>query len=284
MHTGSLISSACAVIRPQLSVGTKTICRSYGEIFLLAWTELSSEVSTSANCSSCSGNQHLPAPESSGVEITIREVEDAVQGFLRTAVHAADRKYFSGLRHFMRSFHDVKRTAELDGALLSIYDPILWRSLRCASGPVRSQAAVLFLDVFPLQHPGGSAEEEDLILQKQFDCLMSLLTDSDQQVRAHTALGVCHILRDYWAVLPSATTHRILTYLAQTLAVDASSADVRVAVFAGLGELVQQPLAHEVLKHLLPLMKNAIHDKAEKVRVAFVKILCQVCMVDATDP
>jgi hypothetical protein len=174
-----------------------------------------------------------------------------------------------------QSFHDVQR-AKLDAALLRIYDPILWRSLRCANAQVRAQAAVFFLDVFPLQHAEGRAEDNDRILQKQFDLLASLLTDSDHNVRAHAALGVCHILKEYWESLPVNTTHNILKYLIDTLSCDASCANVRHAVFVGLNELFQQTLAHAVLKQLLPLLQNSIHDKSEKVRVAFIRILCQV--------
>jgi hypothetical protein len=135
---------------------------------------------------------------------------------------------------------------------------------------------VFFLDVFPLQHAEGRAEDNDRILQKQFDLLASLLTDSDHNVRAHAALGVCHILKEYWESLPVNTTHNILKYLIDTLSCDASCANVRHAVFVGLNELFQQPLAHAVLKQLLPLLQNSIHDKSEKVRVAFIRILCQV--------
>jgi len=39
---------------------------------------------------------------------------------------------------------------------------------------------------------------------------------------------------------------------------------------------LDQPLAHGLLAGLLPLLKNSIHDNAEKVRVAFVKVLDKV--------
>jgi condensin-2 complex subunit G2 len=207
--------------------------------------------------------------------VAAQALEDSIQSLLRDGVHAAEAKYFRGVRFLLQGFHDVPR-AKLDAMLLRVYDPILWRSLRCANATVRAQAAVVFLDVFPLQHADGRAEENDKLLQKQFDLLAALLTDSDHQVRAHAALGVCHILREYWESLPLNTTHNILKFLIDTLSVDASCANVRHAVFVGLGELFQQPLTHTLLKQLLPLLRNSIHDKAEKVRVAFIRILCQV--------
>ena len=250
-----------AVIKPQLAAGSKTVSTAYGRVFYHAWLE--SQAS--------SGEEGLEAESSA----TSTVLEDTVQNLLRECIHASEDKYFKGVRFMLQAFHDVQR-AKLDPMLLRVYDPILWRSLRCAHAQVRAQAAVVFLDVFPLQHADGRAEDNDKILQKQFDLLAALLKDADHQVRAHAALGVCHILKEYWDSLPLNTTHNILKYLIDTLSVDASCANVRHAVFVGLGELFQQPLTHTLLKQLLPLLKNSIHDKAEKVRVAFMKILCQV--------
>lgn len=259
-----LISLVAAVVRPQLATGAKTAAAAYGKIFYHAWIE------------SQSADEDAKAGDNDGsAEASAQALEDAVQVFLREGVHASEDKYFKGVRYMLQAFHDVQRS-KLDAMLLRVYDPILWRSLRCANAQVRAQAAVVFLDVFPLQHADGRAEDNDKILQKQFDLLAALLTDTDQHVRAHAALGVCHILKEYWESLPLNTTHNILKFLVDTLSVDASCANVRHAVFVGLGELFQQPLTHSLLKQLLPLLRNSIHDKSEKVRVAFMKILCQV--------
>lgn len=160
--------------------------------------------------------------------------------------------------------------------LLRIYGPILWRSLRCANALVRAQATMLFFDAFPLQDSDISVVESDTILQKQFDLLSSLLKDTDHRVRAAAASGVCHILREYWEALPAQTTRQILTYVVGTLGHDSSCATVRLAVISGLGEVLDQPLAHSVLKGLLPLVANALHDKSQAVRVAFIGILNKV--------
>jgi len=265
--TGLLINLVASVIKPQLASGSKAVAGAYGHIFFLAWTESQAQKDEV---------EELGAHESDGnVQASAQALEDTIQGFLREGVHASEDKYFKGVRFMLQAFHDVQRS-KLDAMLLRVYDPILWRSLRCANAQVRAQAAVVFLDVFPLQHADGRAEDNDKILQKQFDLLAALLTDSDQRVRAHAALGVCHILKEYWESLPLNTTHNILKFLIDTLSVDASCANVRYAVFVGLGELFQQPLTHTLLKQLLPLLRNSIHDKSEKVRVAFMKILCQV--------
>lgn len=256
-----------AVIKPQLASGSKTVASAYGRILFQAWLESQAQKDE---------EEEIGTHESDGnVQASAQALEDSIQNFLREGIHASEDKYFKGVRFMLQAFHDVQRN-KLDAMLLRVYDPILWRSLRCANAQVRAQAAVVFLDVFPLQHADGRAEDNDKILQKQFDLLAALLTDTDQRVRAHAALGVCHILKEYWESLPLNTTHNILKFLIDTLSVDASCANVRHAVFVGLGELFQQPLTHTLLKQLLPLLRNSIHDKSEKVRVAFMKILCQV--------
>ena len=216
-------------------------------------------------------------------------IEDMIQTFLRECIHASESKYFKGLRRMIKSYHDTKRTDEVNGMLLRVYDPIIWRTLRSANAKVRSQAAIMFLDVFPLQHDtttvyyGASnsssksrAEDDDRILQKQFDLLSALLKDPDHLVRANAVVGVCSILKEYWEVLPINTTHNILKFLINTLAFDSSNANVRYSLFVGLGTLLQQPLTHILMKQLLPMLKLSIHDKSEKVRIAFIKVLCQV--------
>lgn len=199
-----------------------------------------------------------------------------MQGLFHDAIHAADPKYFKGLRVVLGSFHDAKRLKGVDSMLLKTYGPILWRSLRCANSLVRAQATLLFFDAFPLQGSNSSAVESDAILQKQFDLLSSLLKDVDHRVRAAAASGVCHILREYWSALPAQTTKQILSYVVGTLGRDSNCATVRLAVVQGLGELLDQPLSHTVLKNLLPLAADALHDKSAAVRVAFIEILNKV--------
>jgi hypothetical protein len=275
---GLLLEQVCQIMRAQAASGSKSVAAAYGDVLQRAWRDC---VSISAEGDAAEGAVGRMQGQGQmqgggGGGVTAKLLEDAVQFFLRDAVHAQEGRYFAGLRALLRGCHDVRRSKEVDAMLLRVYDPILWRSLRCAHAQVRDQAAVLFMDVFPLQHSDGRAEADDCILQKQFDLLSALLTDADHTIRAHAASGVCHILREYWEALPLATTHNILRFLVDTLAQDASCANVRYAVFAGLGELFEQPLAHSLLKQLLPLLRNSIHDRAEKVRVAFVRILCQV--------
>lgn len=204
------------------------------------------------------------------------KIEDILQDLLNTAVHTTNAKYFKGLRYLIKTFHDVKRSEDLENALVKIYEPILWRSLQCANCIVRTQTAMLYFDVFPLQKLHVSTEQSDLYLQKQFDQLANLLKDTDHRVRSTSVIGTCHIIRQYWDILPFATISTLLKFIFDTLSHDVSHANVRLAVLSGLQEILLQPLSHLTMKTLLPIMKNLLHDRSEKVRLAFINLLLQV--------
>ena len=68
-----------------------------------------------------------------------------------------------------------------------------------------------------------------------FLCLMfqicqQLLSDPSQGVRAIVAYGVCRISAVYWEFIPAETIRQLLSIVAQKLAWDSSSTDVRHAV------------------------------------------------------
>lgn len=205
-----------------------------------------------------------------------RLLEETIQAYLHDAVHAQDPKYFQALRRLIKSFHDAQRFPWQEDMLTRIFDPIIWRSLRCANAMVRVQATALFLDVFPLQKSTSNPEEADAIIQKQFDQLSNLLKDADQRVRGVATQGICHILKEYWEVLPIATIHNLLKYVVETLAVDSTCADVRVAAIRGIKDILMQTLSHPTVRVLLPFLQKTIFDKSDKVRLAFYELLHEV--------
>lgn len=250
---GALCASACQVIKVQVSAGSHLLAAQYGTILQNTWKDHSSQST-----------------------VFQKKFQDSLQDFVHEAVHADGAKRFKGLRHLLKAFHETNRPDAFNQLLVDVYDPIIWRALRCANAAVRSQAAVVFLDVFPLVRVSANPEECDQLLQKEFDQLISLLKDGDQRVRGIATTGVCHILREYWDMLPAATVHNILKYIFDTLAFDTSCANVRHAVITGIEDLLQQPMSHKALKNLLPLLRNYIHDKSDKVRLAFVQLLRNV--------
>ena len=58
-----------------------------------------------------------------------------------------------------------------------------------------------------------------------------------------------------------------------SLAFDAASATVRVAVLRGLAALVPNPLAHPLLQRLLPGLAPLLADAAAAVRTAVADLL-----------
>lgn len=253
------------VMKSQLAMGSGVVAGAYGEIIYRVW------------------KGHLKSTDSahgasnSGSMLTMTDVQDMMQDLVHDAIHAANRKYFTSLQTLLSVWHQFKmKQPELEKTLLTIYGPILWRSLKCTNALVREQSAILFFDVFPLQATDESLEENETLLQKQFDLLTVMLQDADHRVRAASAFGVCKVLRDYWQLIPPTCVRQILSYVLGTLGVDASCANVRCAVINGLCELLTNPLTHAVLKGLLGLVSNAIHDESERVRLAFVKLLAKV--------
>lgn len=160
--------------------------------------------------------------------------------------------------------------------LLRLYNPIIWRSLQVANPTVRAQATGLLVDAFPLQNPDMSTIEAAALLQKQLDILQSLLIDPEPHVRVAAIMGVCRILSVFWEAIPLHVTKAYITRLVGSLAFDSASALVRLAVVEGLAELLEQPLAHPVLKTALPLTAPLLNDKTPRVRSAFVGLLQKV--------
>jgi hypothetical protein len=239
-----------SVMKPQLASGVRSVSVSYGDILYRVWREANPDMAASS--------------------------EEIIQTFVHEGIHAANPKYFRSIRLVLKAFHDAKQKKGVDSMLVRVYGPILWRSLRCANATVRAQAATILFDAFPLQSEDSTAAEQDALMQKQFDLFVSLLKDPDHRVRAAVASGVCHVLREYWELIPQVTTRQAMTYIVGTLGQDSASADVRLAVMTGLKEMLNQPLAHPVLKGLLPVLSNCVHDQSEKVRVAFIQILVKL--------
>jgi condensin-2 complex subunit G2 len=59
----------------------------------------------------------------------------------------------TALRQVLSYTHGQKRQRGVDGALLRLYEPILWRALSVANADVRRNAATMLIEAFPLQDP-----------------------------------------------------------------------------------------------------------------------------------
>ncbi|XP_065053043.1 condensin-2 complex subunit G2-like [Rhopilema esculentum] len=212
--------------------------------------------------------------ESSG-ECKKKIEEGCIQDLMHCAVHAK-KAIFGRLASMLNYFHQQKCLLEVEEMLYKLYQPILWRALKAANPLVRANAASLLIDAFPLQDPSGGVVENDGLKQMQFDAIAELLQDSFPAVRAIAVLGVCKICYRFWEFLPVATIKAFCKRLIEDLAFDASSGEVRVAVFKGLKVLLNNKLSHTLLKILLPCLRDLIHDNSERVRRAFLDFLILV--------
>ncbi|KAL6047782.1 Condensin-2 complex subunit G2 [Balamuthia mandrillaris] len=240
-----------ATIKAQLFSSNKTMLKAYGEVYFKAWR-------------SAEGAYKLKLEY------------DCIQDLMSNAIHLQNETLLGAIRRILSCFHQEKKQRGVDEMLLRLYEPILWRSLKVANTLVRRNAALLLFEAFPIQDPDSPAREVDEQLQKQFEVLAELMHDPAAEVRCVAAQGVCRILGVFWELIPLATTRALLGSLINELARDKSSSAVRAAVFEGLRFLLDNHLCHPTLKTLLPQLANLIHDNSERVRGAFLSLLCDI--------
>ncbi|XP_022081754.1 condensin-2 complex subunit G2-like isoform X2 [Acanthaster planci] len=241
-------------IKTQLPVCPRSLIDSYGEIYFKAWRVASGPM--------------------------LEKLEKyCIQDLMYHAVHASrvgTRSLASTLRQLLSYFCKQKRQQGVDKMLLALYEPIIWRAVKVANASVRANAAALLIDAFPLQDPESNKEDSDALTQKQFDIFQDLLDDPCPVVRVTGVHGICRIASVFWELIPGHTLEAFITKLIRDMAFDVSTADVRASVFKGLTNLLDNHLSHPLLKNLLPILKDFIHDTSEKVRVAFVDLLLKV--------
>ncbi len=137
--------------------------------------------------------------------------EQCVQDLMATAIKVASRTLFSACRRILQAFTSQKRRDGVDEMLFRLYNPIIWRGLSAAHPEVRRQAAVLFIDAFPLQDPAAPNVETDALLLKQFSELQRLLEDQVPSVRSVAIEGASRILAEYWELIPVRFAKKMLT-------------------------------------------------------------------------
>ncbi|KAM6410264.1 condensin-2 complex subunit G2 [Pluvialis apricaria] len=203
---------------------------------------------------------------------------DCIQDFMHHGIHLPrSSPVHCKVREMLSYFHKQSKVRQgVEEMLYRLYQPILWRALKARNSEVRSNAAFLFVDAFPVQDPSFNAEEMDNEIQKQFEELFSLLEDPHPVVRSTGILGVTQITAKYWEMIPPTILADLLKKLTGELACDTSSADVRCSVFKCLPIILDNKLSHPLLEQLLPAVKHSLHDNSEKVRVAFVDMLLKI--------
>ncbi|XP_069770833.1 condensin-2 complex subunit G2 isoform X3 [Narcine bancroftii] len=200
-----------------------------------------------------------------------------IQDFMHHGVHLPrSSPVHSKVREFLSYFHQQKLRQGVDEMLQRLYQPILWRGLKARNSEVRANAAVLFVEAFPIRDPTLTNEDIDIAIQKQFDEIFNLLEDPQPLVRSTGVLGACRIAAKYWEMIRPSILTDLLTKVLHDLSADTSSADVRCSVFKCLLITLDNKMSHPLLEQLLPGQRNSLHDASEKVRVAFVDMLLKV--------
>lgn len=206
-----------------------------------------------------------------------------LQDFMFHGIHLPRRSpVHARVREVLSYFHRQKKVRQgVEEMLCRLYKPLLWRGLKARNSEVRANAALLFVEAFPVRDPSLSAADLDSEMQRQFEELYGLLEDPYPVVRSTGILGVCKITAQYWEVLPPTVLVDLLKRVTGELAFDASSADVRCSVFTCLPMVLDNKLSHPLLEQLLPALRPCLHDNSEKVRAAFVDLLLKVKAVRA---
>nr|XP_033787484.1 condensin-2 complex subunit G2 isoform X1 [Geotrypetes seraphini]XP_033787486.1 condensin-2 complex subunit G2 isoform X1 [Geotrypetes seraphini]XP_033787487.1 condensin-2 complex subunit G2 isoform X1 [Geotrypetes seraphini] len=205
-----------------------------------------------------------------------------IQDFMHHGIHLPrNSPVHPKVRKLLSYFHQQKLRQGVEEMLCRLYQPIIWRGLKARNSQVRSNAALLFVEAFPIRDPHLNNEEMDNEIQKQFDELFNLLEDPHPLVRSTGVLGVCKITAKYWEMIPPAILTELVRKILVDLASDVSSADVRCSVFKCLPILLDNRLCHPLLEQLLPSLKYSLHDNSEKVRVAFVDMLLKIKAIKA---
>ncbi|KAM9387522.1 condensin-2 complex subunit G2 [Phaethornis superciliosus] len=240
-------------VKNQLQFFPRSLMEYISEVYFRAWKKVSGEFLEilEHNCIQDFMHHGIHLPRSSSVHCKVREV--------------------------LIYFHKQSKVRQgVEEMLYRLYQPILWRALKARNSEVRSNAAFLFVDAFPVRDPSFNSEEMDNEIQKQFEELFSLLEDPHPVVRSTGILGVTQITSKYWEMIPPTILADLLKKLTGELACDITSADVRSSVFKCLPIILDNKLSHPLLEQLLPAVKHSLHDSSEKVRVAFVDMLLKV--------
>ncbi|XP_032090653.1 condensin-2 complex subunit G2 [Thamnophis elegans] len=215
--------------------------------------------------------------KSSGEILEVIEY-NCIQDFMHHAVHLPRRSPLNAkVREMLNYFHTRNKSRQgVEEVLYRLYQPILWRSLKARNPEIRSNAALIFSEAFPILDPSFNKHDMEKEIQKQFNELFALLEDPQPAIRSTGVLAVSKITCKYWKMIPAALLAEFLKTLIEDLAFDASSADVRCTVFKCLPILLDNVLSHPLLEQLLPALKYNLHDNSEKVRVAFVDMLLKI--------
>jgi len=264
-----LVKDLHAAIRVQIPLAKRRVLEAYGNIYMNAWKD-----SSIATLEAATDLQVEEGDSKSNIQIAIEE--NALQDLMYAVLHVASPHMARSLRILLEPIHSQKKTPQVDQLLYRMYGPILWRALSATNPLVRIHASSIFAEVFPLHDPLAGKIHLKAVTEKSVETLMGLLNDYDPKVRVAGCDAAVRILGMYWDALTTQDIRSLLNEIITSHANDTSSAVVRAQAIQGISLLLDAESSHAVLRPLLPLLGNLIHDSVERVRLATVKFLLKL--------
>lgn len=264
--------------RAQMPEAKSSVLQAYGEIYHRAWKH------------AAEAEESVQLEEEESVRDYLEH--QTLQDLMHAVIHVASPTTHKSILTLLEPIHADKKSPEVASLLYRLYSPILWRSLAAANPIVRKNSIVVLEKVFPLQDG-----EVKVAVEKATGALKNALEDVDPRVRVAGSEATARICAMFWDALPSADIRMLLNRKYRDLSSrfhyelldsytlldivmehssDAASSAVRAAALEATITLLDAPQSHAVLRALLPSLGNLIHDKAERVRIAAVKMLNRI--------
>lgn len=192
------------------------------------------------------------------------------------AIQAGAEPFATNLRAILSSLHANKRVTGVDLLLNNMYRPVIFGKLMVANPLVRRNAILVLADAFPVYDPGAGVQDIEEAIESQCNRFLELLKDPCCSVRLAAIEGACRVLGLFWEIVSPSFAKQVVDVLTSQLAFDMSSPRIRMTVCEGLKFMVENHLTHQILAVALPRISSVVHDRVERVRLAFLDLLLTV--------
>lgn len=171
--------------------------------------------------------------------------------------------------------NEVKKHPIILRLLNDAYDPILWRNLSNANSCFRINASHLLLNLFPLERPDYLRDENEKLINTQYNHMLAMLEDDCHLIRLMAVKEVCRIIAVFWECVPPDFKTRSIQIIITKLAFDRAMPEIRRQALLGLAHaLANGPYSLAIfmgknLQKLAPLL----YDESKVVSRAMIVLL-----------
>lgn len=257
----SLVKDIHKIIMCRVPKICKSTAARYGGIYFIAWN--------------------------SSQENVQKEIEESIQDIMIKVLNIPRAGYDipkAGLNAFgiLAVLHKNRRRKSFSETLNNLYTAVLWRNLKSDDPWKRCNAALVFLDVFPLEKPFSAAQENAAYIERQIETIKDLLQDESHFVRVTAIKGTFAILSTSIELFSVTQLRDVCNILFETLPYDESSYMVRKTIYESLEIILSSPpeegqtISQAIILPILHGLVYSFYDENEKVRKAFVKMLIQL--------